>query len=84
MDSLGFDFSSDIDPDHNYFNYSEQNLDSQNQSKYFQVHEFRNLIQNSQSQLFIINFNIRSFYANSDAFFCLFEENMFPDIIILT
>ena len=84
MDSLGFDFSSDIDPDHNYFNYSEQNLDSQNQCKYFQVHEFRNLIQNSQSQLFIINFNIRSFYANSDAFFCLFEENMFPDIIILT
>ena len=42
------------------------------------------LAQNSQNQLISINFDMKSFYANSDAFFCLFDENILPDIIILT
>ena len=68
IDSVGLDFSNDIDPD--YFNDLHQNLDSQTQCKYFQVHESRQKILLRQFKyIFLFFFNIRSVDGNSNIFF---------------
>ena len=65
-------------------NYYDALSPSGGQSQYFSVSQFNALINDSQNLLTIINFNIRSFYGNSDNFFCLFDDGNMPQIIILT
>ena len=76
--------SQSIDPDLNYFNGQYQDTANNDNSKYFSVDEFINQIKTSPSNLTLVNFNIRSFHANSDSFFCLFDDETLPEIIILT
>ena len=46
--------------------------------------DFNKLLDDSPNFVTLINFNIRSYHANSDAFFCIFNEKNLPDIFVLT
>ena len=46
--------------------------------------DFKKLLDDSPNFVTLINFNIRSYHANSDAFFCIFDEQNLPDIFVLT
>ena len=74
-------FFENLDPDLNYYNALSP---SGRQSQYFSVSQFNALISDSLNSITMINFNIRSFYANSDDFFCLFDDGNMPQIYILT
>ena len=68
----------DIDPD---LNCAE--LINAINSNYYSVEEFQTLMNTSDKMFNIINYNIRSFYQNSDSFLSLFCNNL-PQVFILT
>ena len=69
----------DIDPDH-YFGSTSDVPDSR--SQYFSVNEFRDLMSNSFSGLTVLNYNIRSFNANSSTFLSIFNPRESRDYYI--
>ena len=74
---------SQIDPDENYFNKFCNSVE--NSSKYYSCAQYRDLFRNFHYKISLINYNIRSFSANSSIFFSLLESlGSYPDIIILT
>ena len=77
------DFLTNIDPDDNYFN-NLPNSAGAIQSKFLSVSEFQTFQQNIHDSILIINYNIRSYRANSDYFFSMFEEGQLPDICVFT
>ena len=71
-----------IDPDDNYYeNIGPENFG--NISQYIAVSDFNSLA--SRSNFFtIINYNIRSFNANSDTFFSMLNSDVMPEIYVFT
>ena len=82
---LGFDsaFLIDCDPDENYFT-PQLDGSAQEQSGYSSLSNFQSLCRNSKNHITILNFNIRSFYANKDTFFSLLDNSCLPEILIFT
>ena len=72
-------FFNDLDPDFNYSN--SQNLNST--SNYFSIEDYNSHISKVNS-FSIVNHNIRSFSANSDAFLCSFEKDSLPDAFVFS
>ena len=73
-----------IDPDLNYLNEIFESINSSKQSCYISVEESNSLI-SDKTFFSILTYNIRSFNANSDSFFSMFNDNKnFPDILCLT
>ena len=87
---VGNDFDTmenlnEIDPDANYINDAFPSLNSCAQSKYTSVEDFNGIISGPKPILSFISYNVRSFNANSDEFFCMFHnEDNYPDIMIFT
>lgn len=79
-------FSEVIDPDANYFSNLFDDLTSSQQSNYISINDFQqNFIKDHNANSFkIITYNIRSFRANSDTMFAMFEPDLYPDVIHLT
>ena len=77
---VDFTTFSHIDPDENYFDLSSVESDG-----YFSVEDMRNAFDDYSKSSFFLNFNIRSFSANSDSMFCLLKlYDLVPDVICLT
>ena len=72
---------NDIDPDNQYFDQFNNTMESGTQSNYLSPAEYRALCLNDCS-LKILSYNIRSYRANSDSFFALFDQKL-PDVMIL-
>ena len=77
------DLLTDVDPDDNFFLHQLDHTSTENESKYISVENFAESCRNSVDSITIINFNIRSFYANSDSLFSLLDNSNWPDIFIL-
>ena len=77
-------FIENIDPDHNYFERQDINANFSECLTYFSIDEFNTMVKNSPNHITLLNFNIRSFYANFDEFSCLFSDNLLPEIIVFT
>ena len=62
-----------LDPDNNHFDqiYNFPNI---SQCNYIPISDYNRKLQNSQSDLSILNFNIRSFNANFDIFMSYFQN----------
>ena len=69
-----------IDPDENIFN----ELYNKNISNFCSISEFSNLCKDNPLNYTILNYNIRSFHANRDTFFSMFDDSCLPEIIVLT
>ena len=55
----------------------------QETSKYFSVNEYNNLCKKNDKYLSIISYNIRSFHANQDTFFGIFQTDFsLPDVLV--
>ena len=74
----------DIDPDDNFFDDFYQCLGSEKQSIYYSVNSYNSLCSKLPNFITFLNYNVRSFNANFDTFFCMFENNNIPDILVLT
>ena len=74
----------EIDPDQNYFSQLFSNSNFSNDTNYYTQEEFLNTLTIDPKSLTIINFNIRSFIANSDAFLSGFENQTMPEIFVFT
>ena len=72
------DILYDVDPDVHYFGSDLQ------QSNYYSVDQYKDLCYDSKSFISIINYNIRSFSANSDSMISMFSSSSFPEILTLT
>jgi hypothetical protein len=87
IDSLPMnDKFTDLDPDCNYFNNLYSSVDQQYQSDDYSVEAFNSKFQNKEnSNISLINFNIRSFNKNIDNFTAVLNSLCFvPDDIVLT
>ena len=73
-------FLDSLDPDHNMYDA----IYKQNESKFYSVANFRTLLDENRDYYTILNFNIRSYFSNSDEFFAIFYELPLPEIIVLT
>ena len=73
-------FLDSLDPDHNMYDA----ICKQNESKFYSVANFRTLLDENRDYYTILNFNIRSYFSNSDEFFAIFYELPLPEIIVLT
>ena len=62
------DIFYDVDPDVHYFGSDLQ------QSNYYSVDQYKDLCYDSKSFISIINYNIRSFSANSDSMISMFSS----------
>ena len=71
-----------FDPDINYFDNQFDCIESTIQSNYINISDF-NKIPHDSNKLSLISYNIRSFAANSDTMFSMFNDNCFPDILCL-
>ena len=67
---------NDLDPDLNYFNSSFN-------CNYYDVNETRSIFDQNKRDLSIIGYNSRSFSANFDSFFCIFDNSTQPDILVI-
>ena len=76
-------FTSDIDPDLQYFSEFNDLVESGEQSNYHSPEEYNSLCSNNLP-LKILSYNIRSFRANADSFFTIFNDHSLPDILVLT
>ena len=75
----------EIDPDANFINDVFPSLNSFTQSNYTSVEEFNGIISNTKPILSFISYNVRSFNANCDEYFCMYHsEDNYPDIMIFT
>ena len=71
-----------VDPDIHYFNFNESN--SFHMCKYYSPAEYGRLTETNQN-LTIFNYNIRSFNANSESLFTIFRSIGFSaDVLILS
>lgn len=74
----------EIDPDQHYFDELYSIVD-QNQTKYFSVRDYNNLCIENRSHITLMNYNVRSFRANSDTMVSMFyEECSHPEILVLS
>ena len=74
-----------LDPDLNYFEELFRDLNLTNTSSYFSVTEYNdNYSKNFSNYLTILSYNIRSFNSNYDYFSCHFDQNNFPEILVLS
>ena len=77
-------FSDQLDPDIHHFQHCYDPLVNLI-CDYTSISDFNNIIRNSESNLNIVNYNIRSFSANSDSFISIFDHfDSTPDILVLT
>ena len=72
-----------IDPDSNHFNDLYSNSENFNQSEYLSVQQY-NDISSCNDYYTLLNYNIRSFRQNSNSFLSLFDNNFFPNIIVIS
>ena len=73
-----------IDPDINYLDGLFNSVETAKQSSYTSVENLNSLISNKNFVSFM-TYNIRSFNANADTFFSMFQNNnCFPKILTLT
>ena len=68
-----------IDPEINYLQSFEENM----QSDYISTDQFNYELISARDMCTILNYNIRSFHRNSDAFLPIIDKSM-PHIIVLT
>ena len=74
-----------LDPDIHYLGGLFDSIEASQQSLYVNVEEMNNLISKHRNYLSFLNYNIRSFNANSDSFFSMFSnQNNIPNILCLT
>ena len=73
-----------IDPDENYFDAFDSS--TLNICKYFSYKEYHDFFHDKDNNYFsIVNYNIRSFLANKETMFGIFDSlDSYPDILILT
>ena len=76
MSDRQFEINNDIDPDINFFDSYDF------ESKYFSVGDYSEAYTSNSNPFTIVNFNIRSYNANSDCFFAHFRT--LPEVLILT
>ena len=69
-----------LDPDLNYFSVLDE-FSADSLSKYVTIGEYNSKKPEPQ-YLSIVNYNVRSFAANSDAFLASFNSNNLPDIFV--
>ena len=76
---------ADVDPDENLLNEAFSALNVEQQSNYFSIDKFNSFFQPSNSQLLLLNYNIRSFRSNSLSFSAMLDSlNICPDVLVLT
>ena len=63
------DLMSDLDPDLNY--YTELVSSNTTESKYYSIEEYNKSFRQNSSYINLINFNIRSYFANFDSYAAL-------------
>ena len=74
------DYLDNFDPDLNY--YSSTDEQNYNQSNYYHIDQFNDLIKTNTNCLNLLCCNIRSFNSNSSMFMALIEN--YPQFIVLT
>ena len=73
---------NDNDPDEDYFDNLFPSINVSQQSKYLALFDFNTLCSSSTNLIYILNFNIRSFNANSNFFFFAhFDTRFLPAIL---
>ena len=78
-------FLEDIDPDSNFFSAINPSLHSEMQSTYYSADNYNALYENGTPHLTLVNFNIRSFFANIDMFLGYMNNlTSTPEIIVLS
>ena len=78
------DLLPDLDPDNNYFSAIFQNIQPSQTCNYVSVESFNRICHDEPKYYTFLNYNIRSFSANSDSFFSIFDDQNFPQVFILT
>ena len=74
-----------IDPDHNHFEVLLSENSYHHATKYYTVSEYNEFINAKEDYLTFMNYNIRSYNANSNSFQAMFEnEKAFPNVLILS
>lgn len=74
-----------LDPDIHYLEGLFDSIEASQQSLYINVTEMNKLLSEHNEYLSFLNYNIRSFNANSDSFFSMFShQNIIPNILCLT
>ena len=71
---------NDLDPDLNFFDQIDS---SSNPCNYFSIDQFNSSVKSHEKYLKIVCFNVRSFNANFDQFLAIFEDDNYPDVLIL-
>ena len=75
-----FDDLLNYDPDINYFSSFEESM-AESCSKYVTISEYTSR-KPDLKYLSLVNYNIRSFITNSDAFLACFDDNSLPNIFV--
>ena len=75
---------NELDPDVKFFDLLNDN-DLSSTSKYYSIHDLKQLDENKSTTLSIVHLNVCSFGANFYKFRALFAScNLVPDILLLT
>ena len=79
-------FLNQIDSDINYFNNSNNDINSIPQSNYYTIDQLNDIFKSFNSQgIFILNYNIRSYHTNGENFLSMLQTlEIMPDVFILT
>ena len=74
----------EIDPDSNFFNEFYENFNNFHQPSYLSVDECNQLNTSSEVYFTILNYGVKSFRQNSDCFLSIFNDDYFPNVILLS
>ena len=76
---------SEVDPDTNYFNTLYDSLSGPRQSNYITIDDYNVSCTNDRSSFKIMTYNVRSFRANFNTMFSMFQnDDSFPEVLVLS
>ena len=75
-----------IDPDLNHYGeILDEAINSNRRTRLSTIDEYNDLLEQTKSGLSFLNFNIRSYNANSDELYSIFNSmKSYPDVLTLT